>query len=43
MYRVAGAPEPPVDCVIDPADCPIPSDNLTAGAKLLRMWSATHK
>ena len=44
MYRVAGAPEPPVDRgdltsrrLLDP------TNNLTVGATLLEMWNAKHK
>jgi murein DD-endopeptidase MepM/ murein hydrolase activator NlpD len=44
MYRVPGAPEPPIDrgqltsrSLMDPAA------NLTAGAALLEMWNARHK
>lgn len=44
MYRVAGAPTPPVDRNdLRPKHLLIASENLVVGAKLLRMWQETHK
>ena len=45
MYRVAGAPAPPVDkeATSPRAGCSIPTNNLAVGAALLEMWNAKHK
>ena len=44
MYRVAGAPEPPVDrSDLTSRRLLDPTNNLTVGAALLEMWNAKHK